>query len=264
MNQTIISAWLGLSGWKIFLTLIVCYLATAAMIVWVCFRPKWHDRVLSFGGIVPPFFVAPAIVFSLMMAFLASDVWERDRLTSHVVLDERDAVKAVYEVSAMTGPTMPKLRTAARDYVASVLHDEWPNMRHQREAPETGAALDVLLRLAADPAIAQQTGQTVHGALLGAALRIVAARSSRLALSTDQADQYKWSVVLMLAVFAQIGVAMVHLDRARPQIMALLVFTASAVTALGLIAICEEPFHGAHQVSPAPLQALLTGEHRLS
>ena len=153
---------------------------------------------------------------------------------------------------------MPQLRSAAREYVTSVLHDEWQQMRRHQESAITGAVLDNLLRLAGDPAVAQQAGSTAHTALLNAVLRIVAARSGRLALSTDQADVYKWTVVLILALIAQIGIAVVHLDRARPRILAMLVFTASAVTALDLVAVCERPFHGAHQVSSAPLQDWLT------
>ena len=82
-------------------------------------------------------------------------------------------------------------------------------------------------------------------------------RDRRLALSANETDSYKWSFVLLLAVFGQIGVAVVHLDRSRPQILAQAIFTASSITALGLIAICEEPFHGWHQVSLAPLETLL-------
>jgi len=158
---------------------------------------------------------------------------------------------------------MPELRAAARDYVASVLQDEWPHMRHEHEAATTSAALEKLLRLASDPGNAQQAGQAVEAALLNAVLRIAAARSSRLSLSTDLADDYKWEAVLLLALLAQFAVASVHLQRPRPQILALLVFTASAVTALDLVAICEDPFHGAHQISPAPLEDLLTGPLRM-
>lgn len=257
MNDSIIRAWLALPGWGILAVLVVGYAITGAIIHWACFRPKWRGQVLSFHGIVPPFFVAPGIIFSLMMSFLASDVWERDRAASHVVLDERDAVKTVYELSNLTGSAKEKLQAAARDYLGSVLSDEWPRMRRKQDAPETTAALNALLRLAADPAIAQQVGLAAHSAILAAALRITAARSNRLTLSTDQSDDYKWAVVLILAVLAQIGVGVVHLDHARPQIAALLVLTASAVTALDLVAVCEEPFHGAHQVSSAPLQQLL-------
>ena len=259
MNQPIIAAWLGLPGWGIFLWLGVFYAATGAIIHLICFKPAWRKGVLSFSGVVPPFFVAPGIIFSLMMSFLASDVWERDRLATHSVLDERDAVAAVYDLAAATGSAMPKLREATRAYLTSVLHDELPRMHHAGEAPQTALALESLMHLAMDPALAQQSGPALQGALIAAVLRISSDRSSMLALSANETDGYKWSFVLLLGIFGQIGVAVVHLDRARPQIMAQAIFTAAAITALGLIAICEEPFHGWHQVSLAPLESLLKG-----
>jgi len=263
MNQSIIGDWLGLPGWQIFLSLAVAYLTSAAIIHWVCFHSGWRDQVHSFQGVVAPFMVSPGVIFALMLSFLASDVWARDRQALNDVLNERDAIRAVYDLSGVVGGAMPALRAATHDYVASVLRDEWPRMRHEHEAPTTSAALEKLLRLASDPGNAQQAGQATTAALLSAVLRIAAARSSRLSLSTDLADDYKWEAVLLLALLAQFAVAAVHLQRPRPQILALLVFTASAVTALDLVAICEDPFYGAHQISPAPLQDLLTGSMRL-
>jgi len=90
-------------------------------------------------------------------------------------------------------------------------------------------------------------------------LRIANARSGRLALSEGPLAGYKWAAVLILALVAQIGVATVHLERPRPQILALLIFTASAVLALNLIAAGELPYEGSHQVSPAPLERLASG-----
>jgi hypothetical protein len=259
MNQPVISWWLGLPGWAILLVLIAFYTATGAVIHFISFRPAWRNTMLSFSGTVPPFFVSPGIIFALMMGFLASDVWERDRLASHGVLDERDSVAAAYDLAAATGPAMPKLREATRDYLASVLHDELPLMHHEGEAPQTALALDRLMHLVMDPAIAQQAGPALQGALIAAVLRVSSDRSSLLALSANETDSYKWSFVLLLALLGQIGVGIVHLDRAKPQIMAMLIFTASSITALGLIAICEEPFHGWHQVSLVPLEVLLKG-----
>jgi hypothetical protein len=61
----------------------------------------------------------------------------------------------------------------------------------------------------------------------------------------------------VLAVLAQAGVAAVHLEQRRPQALALTIFTLSAVIMLGLIAVCERPYHGSRQISQTPLQELL-------
>ena len=45
-----------------------------------------------------------------------------------------------------------------------------------------------------------------------------------------------------MALMAQISLAAVHLDEARAQIAAMVIFTASIVQVIGLIAIHEGPF----------------------
>jgi len=103
MNQSIIGDWLGLPGWQIFLSLAVAYLTSAAIIHWVCFHSGWRDQVHSFQGVVAPFMVSPGVIFALMLSFLASDVWARDRQALNDVLNERDAIRAVYDLSGVVG-----------------------------------------------------------------------------------------------------------------------------------------------------------------
>jgi hypothetical protein len=62
---------------------------------------------------------------------------------------------------------------------------------------------------------------------------------------------------MMLALIAQIGVAVVHLERRRAQGLALVVYTASVVTILGVIATCEQPFRGSLRLEPAGLYTML-------
>jgi hypothetical protein len=51
---------------------------------------------------------------------------------------------------------------------------------------------------------------------------------------------------------------LVHLERPRAMLAALTIFATGAIVAIGLIALQEDPFDGVFQVSPAPLQHLLT------
>ena len=59
-----------------------------------------------------------------MISFLASEVWEHDRLAARAVPDEPDAVQALRALGDMPGLEMAKIRVAVDAYVNSVLHDE--------------------------------------------------------------------------------------------------------------------------------------------
>ena len=60
-----------------------------------------------------------------------------------------------------------------------------------------------------------------------------------------------------MALMAQISLAAVHLDEARAQIAAMVIFTASVVLVIGLIAIHEGPFQPPLGIRPAPIAKLL-------
>jgi hypothetical protein len=63
--------------------------------------------------------------------------------------------------------------------------------------------------------------------------------------------------VLILAFLTQVSLAVVHLDRARAQLAALVIFSVAAATALGLVAMRERPFAGALRISLAPPEEVL-------
>ena len=67
----------------------------------------------------------------------------------------------------------------------------------------------------------------------------------------------KWAAVLMLALVTQLAISVVHLERPRPQIAALFIFTLAAVSVLGLLAIHEAPFQPPVFVPPGPIGDVL-------
>ena len=97
----------------------------------------------------------------------------------------------------------------------------------------------------------------MHSALLSTALRVRDARADRLSLASDRTNDVKWATVLILGVLTQISLAFVHLERPRAQVAAIGLFSVTAIVALGLIGLQEQPFDGALRVSSAPLQEVL-------
>ena len=96
-------AWLALPVVMLFASLFAFYLATAALLVWLSFRSKLSERIQSFKGLVAPFFVSTATIFSLLVGFLSNDIWERNKEASRVVLAESDTLLALYSLGAASG-----------------------------------------------------------------------------------------------------------------------------------------------------------------
>jgi hypothetical protein len=208
-------------------------------------------------GVVAPFFGAVSVLFALLTSFLANDVGDRNRQAWRAVHTESSAAMSVHTLSVASASDMAAIRVALRDYLQSVVRDEWRAMAEDGASSKTDAALAALLRELSDPKIATEAGQAVHNALLSTALRVRDARADRLALASDRTNDVKWATVMLLGVLTQIALAFVHLERVRAQVAAIALFSVAAVVALGLIALQEQPFDGALRISSAPLQELL-------
>ena len=253
--QNLFIAWLALPVVMLFASLFAFYLATAALLVWLSFRSKLSDRIQSFKGLVAPFFVSTATIFGLLVGFLSNDIWERNKQASRVVLAESDTLLALYSLGAVSGSDDRGLRTAIRGYVRAVVDDEWPRLAVQERSAQVDAALNTLLREVAQPVATKDA--VIQRTMLDMVLRIRAAREDRVVLSNDRTMVTKWMAVLLLALITQIAIAAVHLERPRPQLAALLIFTIAAVSILGLLAAHEAPFEPPVFVPPGPIGDVL-------
>jgi hypothetical protein len=262
MGAIMIGAWLSLPVTGIVVALAVGYGLTTALIAWLTFRSPLSARIQQFSGIVAPYFNALALLFALLTGFLAGDVMERHGRAVRAVQTEGSALADLDALTRAATSDGASIRAALHNYLESVLDDEWPQMANEEPSAKTEAALAALLRIVADPQIATAAGPVVHSAFVTLALRATAARSDRLALSSQQSDDLRWLTVLLLCLITQIGIGMVHLERPRAHIAAVSLFSLAAVVALGLIAMQESPFDGAIRVSSAPLQRALNAVAR--
>jgi|1186.fasta_scaffold120937_2 hypothetical protein len=252
-----IDAWLELPTFALFALLILFYGIAAALIVWLCARSPLRPRILTLSGVVAPFFTATSVLFALLTGFLASDVGDRNRQAWRAVNTESSAASALYTLSVASASDMQDIRAALRDYLQSVVKDEWPRLGEQGASAKTDETYARLLREVSDPAIATAAGNPVHNALLNSVLRLGEARAARVSLASDRTNDLKWLSVLILGVITQISLAAVHLERPRAQLTAIVLFSSAAIVALGLIALQEQPFDGAIRISPQPIETAL-------
>ena len=253
--QSWFAAWLALPVPALFAILLAFYLGAAALMVWLSFRSSLSGRIQSFKGVVAPFFGSTGIIFGLLIAFLSNDIWERNRQAERIVMTESDTLIALYSLSAASGSDTKSLRSAIRGYVSAVIDDEWPRLALQERSPQTDAALNALLREVALPGTSKDVG--VQRTMLDMVLRVRAAHEDRVVLSNDRTVVTKWVAVLLLALITQVAIAAVHLEKPRPQIAALFIFTLAAVSVLGLLAVHEAPFEPPIFVPPGPIADVL-------
>ena len=80
--------------------------------------------------------------------------------------------------------------------------------------------------------------------MLDGLIQVRQARLVRLTLTAGISNPMNWLAVLVLGVLTQIAVAVVQLEKLRPQALALFVFTAAFAATVVLIGLSERPFAG--------------------
>jgi nitrate reductase gamma subunit len=250
-----IDAWLSLPLPELFLSLAGFFAGTAALLLWLTFGRLTRHWIKTFDGVVPDLFSAIMVMLAILIGFLATDVWDRNKSAATAVETESASLTTLNALALASGLPADGIRRSIREYVGAVTEKEWPSMASEKGgAKEAENALGALLRTAA---AAQHGSPDANGPfdrlLLDMALKVQSARADRLVLSGDYSESVKWACVLILALTGQICIAIVHLERPRPQIAATVIFTSSVVLILALIAAYEGPFQPPISVSAAPI-----------
>ena len=98
---------------------------------------------------------AAAVVYAVLLAFVAVVAWERHEAVEIHAAREAAALVDVYRnADAMPGATGSAVRSSLRSYVRAVVDDEWLTLAHGRPALAADSALAAVWRacLTADPA----------------------------------------------------------------------------------------------------------------
>lgn len=230
------------------------YLFTAAL-YWLITALATGERARAFKAISPGILPPLAIIFALLVAFLASQAWN-DMDRAHATVNrEAGALRAtVLLAAAFPGEPEARLRDLIRRYIQETVDQEWPAMADRHAtltiAPARLAeALGVVLSLE-DESEGQETAQREMVASLQNALE---ARRQRIILSQASVNWVKWTVLLVQAGLTLLTVAMVHSDNRGANRIILAIFATGIGVAIVLIASHSRPFTGEVSVRPGVL-----------
>jgi hypothetical protein len=214
----------------------------AVLIVWVTHISPARLYFASCVGITGPFFTSVAILFALFAAFLANDVQRRNTQAQSAVFREADAIREILRLSEALGEHAEPVKRAAIGYLQFVLSEELPAMRQRGSIADNLGALRTLGHALLAPPFTASTSAPVQTTMLRGLAIVREARLERLTLAGDISAPLNWLAVIALGVLTQIAVAVVQLDKVRPQALALFVFTTAFATTIALIGLGERPF----------------------
>jgi hypothetical protein len=236
-----IELWLssGTAG-VILIPFVVLYLI-AGGIVWLTHLSPARPFFASCIGVAGPFFASVAVLFSLFAAFLANDVQHRQAEAKAAVFSEADGIRTILRLAEALGASGRMVQTEAVSYARWVLDKEFPAMRQGGETEDLSALRSLSLAVLTS-SLAVTAPPPVLQAMIGGLVEVRQARMERLLLAAGLNDQMGWLAMLALGVLTQVAVAVVQLERLRPQALALFVFTTAFAATVVLIGLGERPF----------------------
>lgn len=244
MSQTMPVMALLLAGAMTVLALFLC---------WLCFASRFAAHAQNWKGVVPPFVGVPATLFGLLMTFLSQDVWDANRRAYQAVTLEREQLTTLSALSSNHGIDADVILRAIHEYVEAVVGLEWQAMEDGNQSPEAEAALNRLTSTVSGAKIEP----AFQRALLDAVIRLRSARDQRLAIAGAFPDDRKWAAVLIIAFITQIALAVTHLDRPKPQLLAQAIFALAAIVPISFVASVDDPYAPPNAIASDQLAQLL-------
>ena len=253
-----INLWLTSSDWIIFGTLLFVFGGNAYLLHRLCFSAKTRTFILSFNGVVAPFFVMAATIFAFTTALLGGSVWQSFHENAQAIKTEGENLFIFIEMNeAIPKIKQYNLAQLAKNYAKSAVESEWELIKSNKKSAKTEAEFIKLLTTTIDAASQPDIPIVVGNALIRSIDAVAQARATRLSLLHSKTERARWLCVFLLALLTQLAVAAVHLDKPRPNALALWITTITIVVSLGLIALADSPHSIKESISIEPLKAII-------
>jgi hypothetical protein len=227
------------------------YLVTAVICLTVL-RLGTGTRGAAFKAVSPGLLPVLGVVFGLLIAFMAAQVWgDLDRANA-AVNHEASALRAVVLLSAeFPGEPETRLRKLVSRHVRDARTIEWPAMaRQQADLTMIPGSLAEALAVAVALPASTPGAAAAQREMLAALENVLEARRQRVLVSHAGVNWVKWIALIIQACCTLTAIAMVHSDNRVTAGIATGLFATAAAVCLVLIVSHDRPFVGQLAVSP--------------
>jgi hypothetical protein len=212
------------------------------------------DRARAFKAVSPGLLPPLGIIFGLLVAFLAAQVWgDLDR--AHTAVNrEASALRAVVILSESFPSETARLRGFIRQHIQEAQTAEWPAMARGRATITIiPASLAQAVRTTLALPVQGEGQMAAQRAIVAALENALDARRQRILISQSGVNQVKWISLFIQAICTLTAIAMVHSDNKTTSAIALGLFATAIAVCLLLITAHDRPFSGQNAVPPTAL-----------
>jgi hypothetical protein len=237
--------------WMAIVVFGVCYFVAAVVFFAVDALGRSRSGA-AFRGLSPGMLSPLGVIFGLLVAFIAAQVWNDVEHARLAVDREASSLRTAVQLAGVFPHDVDThLRQLVRRHIDDAVSQEWPRMADQSAtvhvtAPALAEALQFALTV--DPKTpGQTTAQKELASTLESALQ---SRRERIILSRSNVNWVKWTCVFAQALFVMIAIAFVHIDNRGASAVAIALFTTGFAVSVLLIASHDCPFTGDISIKP--------------
>jgi hypothetical protein len=220
------------------------------------------ERARAFKAMSPVMLTPLAVVFGLIVAFLASGVWTDGERANTAVIREANALRSVVVLAAYYPQEQEtRIRAFVRRHIQNAVNEEWPAMAKRRaNLPLISARYTEGLQLALSIVPQNEAQMIAQREMVSSLQSAFDARRQRIIISESTINWVKWSVVGLLAVLLLVTIAIIHSDNRATAAISMAIFSVAVAASIVLIASHNRPFTGEISVGPALLKQVLPEE----
>jgi hypothetical protein len=243
------------TGWLAVMVFLATYLVAAAIFVVVMALAK-ERRADAFKAVSPGLLPPMALLFGLLVGFLAAQVWSDSGRAELAVDREASALRSVVLLmESFPGEPEAQMRVLLRRQIEETVTEEWPAMaRGEATLTVIPVALDRALRLALTLTPRTEGQKTAQREIVASVQTAFDARRQRIILSESSVNWVKWTGVILVGVLTLFAIAFVQSGNRLAAAIALWLFASAMACSLVLIASQDRPFSGQFRIRPDLLQ----------
>jgi hypothetical protein len=218
------------------------------------------DRGRAFKAVSPGLLPPIGIIFGLLVAFIAAQVWgDLDRAYT-AVNREASALRDVVILAENFPGETARLRGLIRQHIQEVLTQEWPAMAQRRATIRIiPTSLVQAMQISLASSVQGEGQAAAQRAVIAALENALDARRQRILLSQSEVNAIKWISLIIQAVCTLTAIAMVHSDNRTGSRIALGLFATAIAVCVLLITAHDRPFIGQTGVPPTALLQVQPG-----
>ncbi|MCE1183759.1 MAG: DUF4239 domain-containing protein [Rhodocyclales bacterium] len=239
----------------IILICVISSLTPPLLFEWVIYRTRLSVYFQGGIGVEPAIIGSVGLLFGLFAAFLANDIWNRNQTAQQAVVQEGDAIRTLARYAEGMDPKLTKImHEALLDYTHTVIEKDWPAMTEGKRSKELLSRVRNISNLIISGEIGRATTPSIQGRMIDAYTAMRDNRQTRVQQAETRTLTIKWYALLIFGFLTQAAIAIVHINRPRPQLFAQAIFGVAFAACLSILIINEFPFSKLNPISYEPLQ----------